>query len=263
MTKSWADSEPPSNLLLANEDPPPFAVTNRGGASPFLLIGDHAGRAIPGRLESLGLKAEELETHIAWDIGVTGLGERLAWALDACFIRQTYSRLVIDCNRRPADPTAIPEISDGASIPGNVELDAVSIAARRREIYQPYQDAIAAELDRRSRFGRDTLLVSLHSFTPSLGGRERPWRMGVLHRNDSPFSARFLTLLKRALGGAAGDNQPYRMDETDNTIPLHVDPRGLDYLELEVRQDLIADELGCVREAELIAGSLQSAFGAD
>ena len=107
------------------------------------------------------------------------------------------------------------------------------------EIYQPYQDAIGAELDRRA--GRPTILVSLHSFTPVMQGVVRPWRMGVLHRGDSAFSSRVLALLQRELGEAAGDNEPYKMDDTDNTVPLHADPRGLDYLELEVRQVLIAD----------------------
>nr|QQZ51524.1 N-formylglutamate amidohydrolase [Phenylobacterium glaciei] len=87
-----------------------------------------------------------MDTHIAWDIGVAGLGEQLAARLDACFIRQTYSRLVVDCNRRPGAPEAMPEVSDGVSIPGNLALHPQAMAARRAEIYQPYQDAIAAEL---------------------------------------------------------------------------------------------------------------------
>lgn len=236
---------------MHRDDPSPVYVTNPGGGCRLLLIGDHAGRAVPSGLDGLGLTPADMDTHIAWDIGVAGLGERLAGRLDACFIRQTYSRLVIDCNRRPGAPAAMPEVSDGVTIPGNLGLDAQTQAARRAEIYQPYQDAIAAELDRRA--GRPTILVSLHSFTPVMQGFVRPWRMGVLHRNDSAFSNRVLARLQRELGDAAGDNEPYRMDETDNTVPLHVDPRGLDYLELEVRQDLIAEASGQDQMADLIA----------
>ena len=246
---------------MHRDDPSPVHVTNAGGACPLLLIGDHAGRLVPSSLDGLGLTPADMDTHIAWDIGVAGLGERLARRLDACFIRQAYSRLVVDCNRRPDAPEAMPVVSDGVTIPGNLALDAQAMAARRAEIYQPYQDAIAAELDRRA--SRPTILVSLHSFTPVMQGFVRPWRMGVLHRDDSAFSSRVLTGLQRALGDAAGDNEPYRMDDTDNTVPLHADTRGLDYLELEVRQDLIAEAPGQEEVANFLARILSEASKPD
>jgi predicted N-formylglutamate amidohydrolase len=250
-----ADSSPETKHLLGRDDPPATIVTNRGGASRLLLLGDHAGREIPRVLQGLGVEPAHLDLHIAWDIGVAGLGERLARALDACFIRQAYCRLVIDCNRRPGTAAQVPAVSDGIAIPGNAGLSAADLAARRAGIYQPYQDAIAAELDRRP----GALLVSLHSFTPVFQGHVRPWHVGVLHRGDSRLSDRMLALLRRDLGEAAGDNQPYRMDETDNTVPLHADPRGLDYLELEVRQDLIADSAGQAAMAEFLAPLLAEA----
>ena len=243
--------------MLRRDDPPPTIVTNRGGGSSFLLIGDHAGRLVPGRLGGLGLDPAAFDLHIASDIGVAGLGEELARRLDACFIRQAYSRLVIDCNRRPGAEASIPAVSDQITIPGNAGLGPADIAARQAAIYQPYQDAIADELDRRG----NALLVSLHSFTPVFQGFVRPWRAGVLHRGDSPLSDRMLAGLRRELGEMAGDNEPYRMDETDNTVPLHADPRGLGYLELEVRQDLIADPAGQRAMADLIAPLLLEAAG--
>jgi predicted N-formylglutamate amidohydrolase len=249
------DSSPETKDLLSRDDPSPTIVTNRGGASPFLLIGDHAGRLIPRRLEGLGLDPAALDLHIAWDIGVAGLGQVLAKSLDACFIRQAYSRLVIDCNRRPGSEASVPAVSDSVIIPGNQALGAAEVAARQTEIYQPYQDAIAARLDLR----RKALLISLHSFTPVFQGFFRPWSVGVLHRGDSRLSDRMLAALQRELGAAAGDNQPYLMDETDNTVPLHADARGLDYLELEIRQDLIADPAGQAAMAAVIAPLLLEA----
>lgn len=223
--------------LLAADEPGPVIVANAGAPSPFLLLGDHAGGTMPRGLGDLGLTEAERDLHIALDIGVSGLGEHLADLLDATFIQQRYSRLVIDCNRHPGAPASIPAVSDGVVIPGNSDLGPEEIAARIREIYQPYQDKIAWTLDRRA--GRPTVLVALHSFTPSMQGRDRTWRLGVLHRHDSPFSTALLARLRAELGDAAGDNQPYEMDDTDNTVPLHADSRGLDYLELEVRQDLL------------------------
>ncbi len=240
--------------LLVAGDIDPVAVDNSGGSSPFLLLGDHAGRAIPQRLDRLGLNDVERARHIAWDIGVEGLGVRLAKRLDATFVRQTYSRLVIDCNRALASEGSIPSISDGTVIPGNQDLDAATRHARAAEIFTPYHRHIAATLDHRRGV---TLVVSLHSFTPSLGDIVRPWRYGVLHRGDSAFSNAVLSALRAQVGdGLVGDNAPYAMDGTDFTIPHHVDPRGLDYLELEVRQDLLADPAGQDAAAELIGDVL-------
>jgi predicted N-formylglutamate amidohydrolase len=244
--------------LLGHGDPSPVIVVNAGAVSPFLLLGDHAGRAIPSHLGDLGLPPGAIDLHIAWDIGVAGLGERLSRALDATFVRQAYSRLVIDCNRRPDAADSAPPVSDGVAVPANQGLSPADLAQRRVEIFQPYHDAIAAELDRRTAEGLRTLVVALHSFTPVMRGQARPWRYGVLHRGDSPLSRRVLTELRRAMGEAAGDNQPYAMDGTDWTIPRHADPRGLDYLELEVRQDLIADEAGQDAAADLIARVLRA-----
>ena len=225
-----------------------------------MLIGDHAGRAVPSRLGDLGVPPQAMDRHIAWDIGIAGLGERMSRALDAPFIRQVYSRLVIDCNRRPGAPDAAPAVSDGQPIPANEGLSRDAIAERRAAIDAPYQQAIAWALDERAQSRRPALLVSLHSFTPRMHGLARPWHVGVLHRNDSALSRTMLALLREALGDRAGDNQPYAMDGTDNTVPLHVDARGIDYVELEVRQDLIADDAGQDAMAAFLTGLLRRAL---
>ncbi len=198
-----------------------------------------------------------MDLHIAWDIGVAGLGERLARALDAVFVRQAYSRLVIDCNRRPGSPDSIPPVSDGHAVSGNARLSVADRDGRCHAIWTPYQSAIASALDARSGRG---VLVSLHSFTPVFQGFARPWRFGVLHRGDSPLSSRMLALLRSAVGAEAGDNQPYAMDGIDVTVPLHADARGIDYLELEVRQDLIGDPAGQAAVAAIIGPLLQQAL---
>lgn len=232
--------------LTAGETPP-WIVSNPGAESPFVLLGDHAGRIVPLWLTDLGLPPAEMDRHIAWDIGVAGLGEHLSGALGAVFIRQRFSRLVIDCNRDPENPIAIPPVSDGTVIPGNADLEPAERQARIDLIATPYQARIAAELDARAAQGRQTVLVSLHSFTPRMDGLDRPWRFGVLHAGDSPFSLAVLRRLRAEpdLGpDLVGDNQPYSMDGTDFTVPHHAGPRGLDYLEIEVRQDLLADPEG-------------------
>ena len=140
--------------LLAADEPAPVSVHNTNGKSPFLLVADHAGNLIPRALGRLGVAEAECERHIAWDIGIAGLGRFLADALDATLIQQNYSRLVIDCNRPLGTPTSIPDISEHTAIPGNMGLSEANKAARAREIFWPYHDRIEAELDRRLKAGR-------------------------------------------------------------------------------------------------------------
>lgn len=248
--------------VLGPGDPAPFALFNAAGNSPFLIIGDHAGSAVPRPLQSLGLQPDDLRRHIAIDIGVLGLGRALAILLKAPFLHQVYSRLVIDCNRLPTRPDAIPEISDGTPIPGNRRLTERSRTARAAAIHGPYHAAIATLLDARHAAGEETILLSLHSFTPTLEGVTRPWDVGVLHgsgRNDFAFG------LRDALGERSeltvGDNEPYAMDETDYTVPFHAFARNLRYAEIEVRQDLIASPSGQKAWATHLAEAVRRAAG--
>jgi predicted N-formylglutamate amidohydrolase len=251
-----------SKGLLTRGDVSPVGATNSGARSPFLFIGDHAGKAIPQRLGALGLGRDDLDRHIACDIGVLELGMHLAATLKACFIRQSYSRLVIDCNRAPGSVDSIPSISDGTPIPGNADLTAAQKKIRHDEVYRPYHERIARELDERQAQGMGTILVALHSFAPVLKGVWRPWRFGVLHAGDSPFSARMLATMSCVMGEEVGDNEPYRMDESDNTVPLHRGSRAIDYLELEVRQDLIGEEAGQIATSQRLVAFLAEALAA-
>jgi predicted N-formylglutamate amidohydrolase len=245
--------------LLGAGDSQPVIVERAGSAAPFLFICDHAGRDIPQRLSRLGLPDAALDLHIAWDIGAGAVARRLAASLGACCILQRYSRLVIDCNRAPDRADAAPAVSDGVRIPGNEGLDADALAARVREIHAPYHGAIAAELDARRARGLKTILVFMHSFTPRMAGFDRPWHFGVIREDGSRFSRAALQALSRLDGFVVGDNLPYAMDEIDYSAPLHAMGRGEDYLELEVRQDLIADEAGQAMVADLLERLLPAA----
>jgi predicted N-formylglutamate amidohydrolase len=254
-----ADSADGSTRLLDADEAAPCSVANPGARSPLLLVGDHAGRAIPRRLAGLGLPPEALDLHIAWDIGVAGLGARLAERLDSTFIAQRYSRLVIDCNRDPARADAICAVSDGVAIPGNRGLAEPARARRVAEIFEPYHAGIAAALDARA---TPPILFALHSFTPMMNGVARPWQFGVLHLGGSPACDRLLAALRAGLGDdLVGDNEPYAMDGTDYTVPRHAVARGLDYVELEVRQDLLAEAAGQTAVADLLAPILTTLTG--
>ncbi len=237
-------SKPRLPGLLGPENPPPVQVIRDHGRSAYVLVCDHAGNRLPKALGDLGLPAAELERHIAWDIGAAALSRKLADALDAVAILQTYSRLVIDCNRPPLSSTSIVATSEATVIPGNRIVSARDTAARRRDIFQPYHDRIAAELDARAALRRPTILVAMHSFTKDFAGEpSRPWHIGVLYNRDTRLGHIVLDLLRAEGGLVVGDNRPYSVDdETDYAIPVHGEQRGLPHVAFEVRQDLLADE---------------------
>jgi predicted N-formylglutamate amidohydrolase len=247
--------------LLDPDELDPVTLENESGNSVFFLTCEHAGRAFPRRLSSLGLPEAETRRHIAWDIGIGSVGRELSRLLDAAVILQTYSRLVIDCNRDPAVPSSIPEISENTEIPGNHGIDEVERASRVDAIFRPYHNAIAAALDRRAAAGRPSVLVALHSFTPVFKGVPRPWQVAVLFNRD-PRLAHALAELLRAEGDLmVGENEPYQVsDMTDYTVPVHGERRGLPHVEIEIRQDLITDPAGQRQWAERLARLLPAAY---
>jgi predicted N-formylglutamate amidohydrolase len=231
----------PNQTLLARDETPPVRIINPGALSSFLLIGDHAGNAVPRKLGSLGVSDADLNRHIGWDIGIGDLGALLAARIDATFIRQIYSRLVIDCNRGAGQPDVIAEVSDGTPVPGNVSLSDTGRAQRFAEIHEPYQAAIGAELARRDAAGEQTTLVH--------------------HLGDTRFAQAMLSVLRAEPDLVVGDNEPYRMDQIDYTIPRHAYP-SRPYAEIEIRQDLLATPEGCARWADRLARILPLASGA-
>jgi predicted N-formylglutamate amidohydrolase len=232
-------------LLLRPEDVPPVREFNADGRSPLLLTGDHYGRLIPRALGDLGLPESELVRHIAWDIGIAGVAEQLSKHLDAHLIVQRYSRLVIDCNRPPHVASAIPRISDATTIPGNEGLSREAAEARRTQIFDPYHRRIGEIIDQRRSAGLPTVLVALHSFTPVYAGIARPWHIGTLYHRDTHLPPLLLKLLRAEGDLVVGDNEPYAVsDETDYTIPVHGEARGLMNTGIEIRQDQISDAAG-------------------
>ncbi len=245
--------------LLGADDPHPVTILRAESRSPFVLVLDHAGREIPARLGDLGLPETERLRHIAWDIGVAGTGAGLSRLLEAATVAQRYSRLVIDCNRRPGHPTSIAPHSDCTHVPGNQGLVFFFIDSGLSEIFTPYHDGIAGLLDARRAAGLQTVLVALHSFTPRLrradrpsavppvaaGSGDRPWHAGVLHHHDPRFAVLLRDLLRQEGDLVVGDNEPYALSDLDDyTVPVHGEQRGLPHVEIEIRQDLIADRAG-------------------
>jgi len=263
-----ADYDPDANdavgyRLLAPDEPPAFIEVGRQRRSKFVIVVDHASRRIPRRLGDLGLPATELQRHIAWDIGALGVARLVAAELDATLVAQNYSRLVIDCNRDPKVATSIPTLAESTPIPGNTDLSEQQIAARRREIFDPYHDHVRALLDERLAAGRPTILVSQHSMTDIFKGVRREMHAAVLYNRDRRFAGLVLDILRREPQLHIADNEPYFVsDETDYTIPRHGEARGLPHVEIEIRQDLLLDDAGQREWATRIGNALRTAEAA-
>lgn len=246
--------------LLAADEPPPVLEERRHGTSNFVIVVDHAAARIPRSLGDLGLPAAELQRHIAWDIGALGLARGVSEALDAPLIAQNYSRLVIDCNRDPRTPTSIPEISEWAVVPGNRNLSAAQIAARRAEVFEPYHARIRSLLDERQAAGRETYLIAQHTMTDVYKDARREMHGAVLYNRDRRLAGLVLDMLRREPGLTFADNEPYFVsDETDYSIPTHGERRGLPHVEIEIRQDLVLEEAGQREWARRVAAALSAA----
>ena len=260
----------PARLLEADE-PSPILIHPPGadaaawaaGPAEFLLAADHAGRLLPRRLGDLGISAAELSRHIGWDIGIWGVTTRLADALGALALGQAYSRLVIDCNRHPDWPSACPAVSESTPIPGNVGLSAADRTARTAAIHAPYHAALAAVVAARA--GRPLLYVAMHSFTPVYKGAARPWHAGVLFDAADaacrPLAEAMLAELRAEPGLIVGANEPYVLSaSSDHAVPTHAQANGVPYLELEIRQDLIAEPAGQAAWAARLARMIPAAW---
>jgi predicted N-formylglutamate amidohydrolase len=246
--------------LLAPDERTVAIALNPGAASPFLLLGDHAGREIPRALGTLGLPADERRRHIAWDIGVAGLGQALSAALGATFIRQRFSRLVIDCNRDPSVGSSIPKSSEWTDIPGNLGLSEEDLLARRTAIFDPYHEHLRTLIDQRIAAGRSVVLVAQHSMTNSFKGVQREMHAAVLYNRDRRFASLVLEMLRREAQLTIAENEPYFVsDQSDFTIPRHAEARGLPYVAIEIRQDLITSEAGQAEWAVRITNALRDA----
>ena len=242
-------------MLLAKNDPPAFELRHDAGKAPVLLTCDHASRSVPASLALLGLTDVEIAQHIGWDIGAAAVTRQLAPRLDAPAVLAGYSRLVIDCNRGPDDPSSIPTESDGVAIPGNAGLDGAARRERQTALFEPYHAAIDKQLARIAASGAAPAVLSIHSFTPRMKGVVRPWHVGVLWDGDGRIAEPLLAALRTLLDPAlVGDNEPYSArDPVGYTQSHHAHQRGLPHVAIELRQDLIVEVAGTVRWGALLA----------
>lgn len=237
----------------------PVRIFGEERRSRWLVLCDHATNTVPGWIEngSLGLAHEDMDRHIAYDVGSSGVALRLAERLDATAVMANYSRLVIDPNRGLDDPTLIRKLSDGSIVPANRNLDGVDVARRISDCYRPYHEEVARLAARRD----DTVLISVHSFTPQMhNGDPRPWHIGILYADDARLSRPLIDLLQQDEALVVGENEPYSGHLSGDTIEQHGTREGRQNTLIELRNDLIETDTGQAQWAEYLANVLPTAL---
>ncbi len=239
----------------------PYHIFGADRPSRWCVTCDHAANTIPPSVPGghLGIADEDMQRHIAFDIGAAGLAQAFGTALDAPVICSNFSRLVIDPNRGADDPTLLMKLYDGTIIPGNRHADARTLETRMAECYRPYHDALAQLAARRS----DTVILSIHSFTPQLRGKPlRPWEVGVLSAEDRRLADSLLTSLAQETDLTIGDNEPYDGHLPGDAIDQHALQHDRLNVLIELRNDLIETGAQQAAWAKRLAPHLDAALAA-
>jgi predicted N-formylglutamate amidohydrolase len=234
----------------------PFTVIPGRRDSRLLITCEHASCQLPPQYDNLGVAPEELEGHIAWDIGAAEVSRFLANALSSPAVLSGASRLMIDCNRHENDHDLIVEMSDGIAVPGNVGIDGAERSRRLESFYRPYHEAIDEMLAEH----RCALLLSIHSFTPELrtaaGSGQRPFDVGVLF-DDHERHAHALGRALTDTGLAVRYNEPYSgLQGLIFSARSHGLRHGRKYLELELNNVLLRTGADVQRVGALVAQGL-------
>lgn len=238
-----------------------YRILNARGVFPVLFICDHASRYIPSGYRDLGLDEEALSRHIAWDIGAAALTAALSQALDAPAVLANFSRLLIDPNRPMDAASLIPATSDGTVIPGNQQVGAAERSLRISRYYRPFHAAVAAQVEAFRARGVTPLMVGMHSFTPVMNGKARPWNVGLLWDKDPRLAQAFIEGLTPRPGLVVGDNEPYSGKLLFHTMNVHAAAHGFPQVTVEIRQDEIERAEGVAKWAEILTDELTRIAG--
>ena len=116
------------------------AANLRLGGAPgtILAVCGQASNRIPAMFRSPGLPAPALKSHIAWDLGASGVACGLSDRFGAPPVRGGVSRLIYTCNRPPKTPSAIPVKSEDTEIPGHRNRSDRERESRVARFYRPF-----------------------------------------------------------------------------------------------------------------------------
>lgn len=234
-----------------------FEIQNPGGSAPYVFMVEHARNYIPPHLKNLGVSPEDLQKHVAYDIGIEGVTHKLSDLLNVPTIYCTHSRLIIDANRSSDHAQFILTESDGIAIPGNIGLHDAEKQARIDGIFKPFHEAAHGMIAEAMAINPQRFLIGMHSCTDRLqGGAYREWPIGLSTYGDDDVMRAFAKPFEE-MGMAVGFHKPYDVRNYSGvSLDMHGRQAGRPHLLVEIRQDLIRDEAGQERWAEIMAKAL-------
>ena len=240
----------------------PVRVTNESGRGPAIIVCEHASNFIPSELNDLGLGADVCESHVAWDPGALAVASIIATTLDCPMVAASISRLVYDCNRPPSAASAMPPVSEIFPIPGNQNLSDDARSERVEQVYNPFHAAVGAVIENRVAAGASPAIVTIHSFTPTYHGADRPFEIGILHDEDTRLADAMLDRTGAFEGLDVRRNEPYGpADGVTHTLQKHALPRGLLNVMIEIRNDVIRQPSEQTAMARVFADVIRDAIG--
>jgi predicted N-formylglutamate amidohydrolase len=208
----------------------------RNGGSFYLVTCEHGGKRVPPAFRAYFEGREPLlESHRGHDPGALILGREIADALHAPFIAATTSRLLVDLNRSPSNPSRYSEITR--------ELPDTLLHQIHVRYYQPYRRRIERLVAAAIRHGARVVHISSHSFTPVMDGHVRNADLGFLYDPARPgevaLARHWMSCLERREPSLRlRRNYPYagRSDGFCTWLRRHYGPEAYLGLELEVNQ---------------------------
>lgn len=235
-----------------------FFIQGKDRSANIIILCDHASNYVPSQINngSLGLNENDMNRHIAYDIGAAGVSKHLGEILNAPVVLSNFSRLVIDPNRGEDDPTLLMRLYDGTLIPANRKADEAEKKRRLTLWYHPYNNALSDVISNKE----TPIIISIHSFTPQLKGRsKRPWEIGILFSDDERLS-RPLIISLCDQGLTVGVNQPYNGKLQGDTLDRHALAFGHLHVLIELRNDLITTEIDQQKWANRLAPHINKAI---
>lgn len=201
--------------------------------------------------------------HEAKDLYIESLLEMMESRFaDASFVTANYSRLVCDLNAKP--DYAITQISPENrtfKIPENQPEICCNQQRIRRieEIYWPYHDAKKSLITETRKKHGGVIVLDMHSFSPTWEQRKRDVEIGTIRCEKTPLSRAIEGYFKEQHDFKFVSGEPYRVAERPaNAAPLISDMNDLQYLGIEIRNDLIATPDGVDKVCTLLQNSIEN-----
>lgn len=238
-------------------------VSNLEGSGAALILCEHASNHFPASFGDLGLQSADQNSHAAWDPGARAISQHLSKALDSPMVASRVSRLIYDCNRPPKAVSAMPEKSELIEIPGNCNLTNDQRNKRVSEVYHPFCDTVSRVIKARQTSGLQTILITVHSFTPVYYGQLRSVEIGILHDDDTAMADAMLANIQALSHRRVERNQPYGpQDGVTHSLRLHGMSNGLPNVMIEVRNDLLRTQKEEAEMAEELLTMIRPALAA-